>query len=97
MRFEAPSPTVTASLLARCPASSPQAHAAGEGAGRGRERRRRSGLGIAIGPSLMAGGDDEYYMSEDGWSVCSGDGSRSVHVEHTVAITADGPVILTVP
>ncbi|MGW0807005.1 type I methionyl aminopeptidase [Nonomuraea sp. NPDC002799] len=64
---------------------------------RGRGLRLRPGLVIAIEPSLMAGGDDGYYMAEDGWSVCSGDGSRSVHVEHTVAITEDGPVVLTVP
>ncbi|MFG1704624.1 type I methionyl aminopeptidase [Nonomuraea sp. M3C6] len=63
----------------------------------GRGLRLRPGLVIAIEPSLMAGGGDGYFMAEDGWSVCSGDGSRSVHVEHTVAITADGPVILTLP
>ncbi|MED7930068.1 type I methionyl aminopeptidase [Nonomuraea sp. LP-02] len=63
----------------------------------GRGLRLRPGLVIAIEPSLMAGGGDDYYMAEDGWSVCSGDGSRSVHVEHTVAVTADGPVVLTLP
>ncbi|TDE15013.1 type I methionyl aminopeptidase [Jiangella asiatica] len=55
------------------------------------------GLVIAIEPSLMAGGGDHYYMADDGWSLCTRDGSRSVHVEHTVAITEDGPRILTVP
>jgi methionyl aminopeptidase len=64
---------------------------------RGRGLRLRPGLVIAIEPSLMAGGRDDYYMADDGWSVCSGDGSRSVHVEHTVAITEDGPVVLTCP
>ncbi|GAA3564828.1 type I methionyl aminopeptidase [Nonomuraea rosea] len=64
---------------------------------RGRGLRLRPGLVIAIEPSLMAGGGDGYYMADDGWSVCSGDGSRSVHVEHTVAITTDGPVVLTLP
>ncbi|QYC44588.1 Methionine aminopeptidase 1 [Nonomuraea coxensis DSM 45129] len=63
----------------------------------GRGLRLRPGLVIAIEPSLMAGGGDDYYMADDGWSVCSGDGSRSVHVEHTVAVTADGPVVLTLP
>ncbi|WP_326635743.1 type I methionyl aminopeptidase [Nonomuraea fuscirosea] len=63
----------------------------------GRGLRLRPGLVIAIEPSLMAGGGDEYYMADDGWSVCSADGSRSVHVEHTVAITEDGPVVLTLP
>ncbi|WP_026875201.1 type I methionyl aminopeptidase [Jiangella gansuensis] len=55
------------------------------------------GLVIAIEPSLMAGGGDKYYMADDGWSLCTKDGSRSVHVEHTVAITEDGPRILTLP
>ncbi|TDD07693.1 type I methionyl aminopeptidase [Nonomuraea deserti] len=64
---------------------------------RGRGLRLRPGLVIAIEPSLMAGGGDDYYLADDGWSLCSGDGSRSVHVEHTVAITSDGPVVLTVP
>lgn len=63
----------------------------------GKGLRLRPGLVIAIEPSLMAGGGDDYYMADDGWSVCSADGSRSVHVEHTVAITEDGPVILTLP
>lgn len=55
----------------------------------------RPGLVIAIEPSLMAGGSDEYRMDSDGWSICSADGSRSAHVEHTIAITDDGPRILT--
>jgi methionyl aminopeptidase len=63
----------------------------------GRGLRLRPGLVIAIEPSLMAGGGDDYHIADDGWSICSSDGSRSVHVEHTVAITADGPVILTLP
>lgn len=63
----------------------------------GRGLRLRPGLVIAIEPSLMAGGEDEYRMAEDGWSVCSGDGSRSAHVEHTVAVTEDGPIVLTLP
>ncbi|MEV5896945.1 type I methionyl aminopeptidase [Nonomuraea fuscirosea] len=63
----------------------------------GRGLRLRPGLVIAIEPSLMAGGGDDYYMADDGWSVCSADGSRSVHVEHTVAITENGPVVLTLP
>lgn len=56
----------------------------------------RAGLVIAIEPSLMAGGDDEYWISDDGWSLCTADGSRGAHVEHTVAITEEGPRILTV-
>ena len=63
----------------------------------GRGLRLRPGLVIAIEPSLMAGGGDDYRMASDGWSLCTGDDSRAAHVEHTVAITEDGPVILTVP
>ncbi|AYY12040.1 type I methionyl aminopeptidase [Actinobacteria bacterium YIM 96077] len=57
----------------------------------------RPGLVIAIEPSLMAGGDDTYLVAPDGWSLCTGDGSRGAHAEHTVAITEDGPRILTAP
>ncbi len=63
----------------------------------GRGLRLVPGLVIAIEPSLMAGGDDGYHTAADGWSLCTGDGSRSAHVEHTVAITEDGPLILTLP
>ena len=45
----------------------------------------------------MAGGHDSYRVDEDGWTLRSGDGSRAAHVEHTVAITDDGPRILTAP
>jgi len=55
------------------------------------------GLVIAIEPWFMAGGSDECYADEDGWTIRTGDGSRAAHVEHTVAITPDGPVIMTVP
>jgi methionyl aminopeptidase len=63
----------------------------------GRGLPLRPGLVIAIEPSLMAGGDDEYRIGDDGWSVVTGDGSRGVHVEHTVAVTEDGPRVLTLP
>jgi methionyl aminopeptidase len=63
----------------------------------GRGMRLRPGLVIAIEPSLMAGGGSDYYTASDGWSLCTGDGSRAAHVEHTVAITEDGPRILTLP
>ena len=55
------------------------------------------GLVLAIEPWFMAGGHDDCYADEDGWTIRTGDGSRAAHVEHTVAITADGPVILTLP
>jgi methionyl aminopeptidase len=61
----------------------------------GRGMRLEPGLVIAIEPWFMAGGKDSYRVGEDGWTLLSGDGSRAAHVEHTVAITADGPLILT--
>jgi methionyl aminopeptidase len=55
------------------------------------------GLVIAIEPWFMAGGHDDCYADDDGWTIRTGDGSRAAHVEHTVAVTADGPVIMTLP
>jgi len=63
----------------------------------GRGRRLTPGLVIAIEPWFLAGGRDSYRIDGDGWTIRSGDGSRAAHVEHTVAVTADGPQILTVP
>jgi methionyl aminopeptidase len=56
-----------------------------------------AGLVIAIEPWFMAGGHDSYRVDADGWTIRSADGSRAAHVEHTVAITGDGPLILTAP
>jgi methionyl aminopeptidase len=56
-----------------------------------------AGLVIAIEPWFMAGGRDSYRVDADGWTIRSADGSRAAHVEHTVAITDDGPQILTAP
>ena len=50
---------------------------------------------IAIEPWFMAGGKDGYVVDDDGWTIRSADGSRTAHVEHTVAITDDGPIVLT--
>jgi methionyl aminopeptidase len=63
----------------------------------GRGMKLEPGLVIAIEPWFMAGGHDSYRVDPDGWTLRSGDGSRAAHVEHTVAITADGPRILTAP
>ena len=64
---------------------------------RGRGHRLAPGLVIAIEPWFLAGGEDSYYIDDDGWTIRSGDGSHAAHAEHTVAITADGPEILTLP
>ncbi len=61
----------------------------------GRGMRLRPGIVIAIEPWFMAGGRDGYVIDDDGWTIRSADGSRAAHVEHTVAITPDGPLILT--
>ncbi|PRX49110.1 methionyl aminopeptidase [Prauserella shujinwangii] len=61
----------------------------------GRGLRLRPGMVIAIEPMLIAGGGDSYRVAADGWTLHTVDGSRAAHAEHTVAITADGPRILT--
>jgi methionyl aminopeptidase len=62
----------------------------------GRGLRLRPGVVLAIEPWFMAGGRDGYRIDADGWTLRSADGSRAVHIEHTVAIGEDGPQILTV-
>jgi methionyl aminopeptidase len=44
---------------------------------------------------MLALGTDRIRTLEDRWTVVTADGSRSAHFEHTVAITDDGPRILT--
>ncbi|MDJ0381811.1 type I methionyl aminopeptidase [Streptomyces sp. G-G2] len=61
----------------------------------GRGMKLRPGMVLAIEPMLIAGGTDDYTADADGWTLRTVDGSRAAHAEHTVAITADGPRILT--
>ncbi len=56
--------------------------------------RLKPGLTIAIEPWLAAT-TDQIIFDEDGWTLRSADGSRTAHSEHTVAITEDGPLVLT--
>ncbi|MFJ8162761.1 type I methionyl aminopeptidase [Streptomyces sp. NPDC096136] len=63
----------------------------------GRGMKLRPGMVLAIEPMLIAGGTDDYACDPDGWTLRTTDGSRAAHVEHTVAITAGGPRILTAP
>jgi methionyl aminopeptidase len=63
----------------------------------GRGLPLRAGLVIAIEPMFMAGGRDRYRVRPDGWALCTVDGSRAAHVEHTIAVTERGPVVLTAP
>ncbi len=61
---------------------------------RGRGPLLEEGMVLAIEPMVTAGGPD-VVTAEDGWSIFSEDGSPAAHFEFTVAITADGPRILT--
>jgi methionyl aminopeptidase len=53
-----------------------------------------AGMVFAIEPMINAG-DPEIRVHEDEWSISTADGSLSAHFEHTVAVTDDGPEILT--
>ena len=57
--------------------------------------RLMTGQVLAIEPMVNVGGPD-VVTQEDGWTVVTKDGSRSAHFEHTVAVGADGPEILSV-
>jgi methionyl aminopeptidase len=61
---------------------------------RGRGLLLRPGLVIAIEPWFLQG-TDKIYTDPDGWTLRSRDGSRGAHAEHTIAITTDGPLVLT--
>jgi methionyl aminopeptidase len=60
----------------------------------GRGPRLSDGMTIAIEPMITADGPD-IEVGEDGWTITTADGSMSAHFEHTVAVTGDGPRILT--
>jgi len=62
----------------------------------GRGLRLREGLVLAIEPMFNQGSGD-YDVKPDGWALVTRDGSRSAHFEHTIAITAAGPLVLTLP
>jgi methionyl aminopeptidase len=60
----------------------------------GQGRRLKPGMVLAIEPMLTAGAP-AVRIQRDGWTVVTADGGLAAHVEHTVAITEDGPRILT--
>ena len=62
----------------------------------GRGLRLKPGMLLAIEPWTMAD-TDRLVTDPDGWTLRSATGCRAAHTEHTVAITEDGPVILTEP
>src|SRR2546421_3698487 len=54
----------------------------------------KPGMTLAIEPMVNQGSPD-VYIKPDGWTVCTSDGSLSAYFEHTVAITREGPRVLT--
>ena len=60
----------------------------------GRGLRLEVGHALAIEP-MVNEGSSESRVLDDGWTVVTRDGSRSAHFEHTVAITPQGPEVLT--
>jgi methionyl aminopeptidase len=60
----------------------------------GRGLRLSVGLVVAIEPMINAG-SAEVYTEEDGWTAVTKDGSLSAHFEHSVAITENGPFVLS--
>ena len=62
----------------------------------GRGLKLKEGMVLAIEPMVNAGGPETELLA-DGWTVVTRDRRRSAHFEHTVAVTADGPEVLTLP
>lgn len=60
----------------------------------GRGPKLVPGLALAIEP-MVTTGDPATVELDDGWTVVTKDGSRAAHFEHTVAITPEGPWVLT--
>ena len=63
---------------------------------RGRGKRVEAGDVYAVEPMVCARGNATAVL-DDGWTVVTVDGSRAAHWEHTVAVTDDGPEVLTLP
>jgi methionyl aminopeptidase len=61
----------------------------------GRGPRLVPGMALAIEPMLTAGSEKTEEL-DDGWTVVTVDRSRAAHWEHSVAVTDDGPLVLTV-
>ncbi len=62
----------------------------------GKGLKLRAGQVFAVEPMVNVGSPDTRVL-DDGWSVVTADGSWSAHFEHTIAITDNGPEILTLP
>ncbi len=63
---------------------------------RGKGTKLTRGMTLALEPMVNVGEPDTF-LTEDGWTVVTADGSLSAHFEHSVALTDDGPEILTRP
>jgi len=62
----------------------------------GKGGKLKAGMTLAVEPMVTIG-DSETFLTEDGWTVLSADGSWAAHAEHTIAIGPNGPEILTLP
>lgn len=62
----------------------------------GKGLKLKAGMAVAIEPMFNLGGQ-ETKLLDDEWTVVTADGSLSAHFEHTVAVTKDGPEVLTAP
>ena len=60
----------------------------------GKGRRLRAGMVLAVEPMVNAGGR-EIRVLEDGWTAVTRDRSLAAHFEHSIAVTADGPYVLS--
>jgi methionyl aminopeptidase len=58
--------------------------------------RLREGMVLAIEPMVNAG-TYEVRVKDDGWTAVTKDGRRSAHFEHSVAVTGNGPYVLSQP
>ena len=56
----------------------------------------RTGMVFAVEPMVNVGGAETVQL-DDGWTVVTADGSLSAHFEHSIAVTDNGPEILTLP
>lgn len=56
-----------------------------------------SGMTFAIEPMISLGSYEIHVDEKDGWSIYTADGSMAAHYEHTIAVTDDGPWVLTAP
>jgi len=62
--------------------------------GSGHKLKLKPGIVLAIEPMVNTG-SDETQVLDDGWTVTTVDGGRSAHFEHTIALTENGPEVLT--